>query len=278
MNAFEVLNTLDNYNVNEFWSFFSLNHPYSYTIDSRLNIFTGPHNAWAIVCEVLGYNPRAGGITLELTYLGNCLINLPLANNKSSNNRSILPIDWDQFMETIDGEALKPGAAWWTVRGEKVPLSHKRKDYTENGIEVREFENQDEIGIEEAGRLIILKYADLFRATDEELYQSLPDSLNKIMVLDEWHHQEYYLQLNPFEDPAFMSRLDMNQEPMKQYAQEERARRNQYNQDEWEKNRPGIYETWQQIADVIATGDVSLYRPTLKPNSHWSNWPGAGSM
>ncbi len=34
MNAFEVLNTLDNYNVNEFWSFFSLNHPYSYTIDS----------------------------------------------------------------------------------------------------------------------------------------------------------------------------------------------------------------------------------------------------
>ncbi|MEJ0082556.1 MAG: hypothetical protein WDM78_16735 [Puia sp.] len=76
------------------------------------------------------------------------------------------------------------------------------------------------------GRLIILKYADYFGATDEELYQSLPDSLNKIMVLDEWHHQEYYLQLNPFEDPAFMSRLDMNQEPMKQYAQEERARRN----------------------------------------------------
>ncbi|MEJ0082557.1 MAG: hypothetical protein WDM78_16740 [Puia sp.] len=74
-----------------------------------------------------------------------------------------MPIDWDQFMETIDGEALKQGAAWWTVRGEKVPLSHKRKDYTENGIEVREFENPDEIGIEEAGPADHFKICGLFR-------------------------------------------------------------------------------------------------------------------
>ena len=278
MNAFEVLNTLDNYNVNEFWSFFSLNHPYCYTIDSRLNVFTGPHNAWAIVCEVLGYNPRAGCITLELTFLGNCLINLPITNNKSSNVRRVIPVDWDQFEETIDIETLKPGAVWWMVRGEKVPLSHNKKDYTDNGIELQELENPNEISIEEAGRLIILKYADLFRATDEELYQSLPDNLNKILVLDEWHHQEFYLQLSMFEDPAFLSLFDKGEEPVKEQIRKQRAQTEQYNQEEWDKNRPSLYETWQQIADVIATGDVSLYRPTIKPNSHWKNWPESGTM
>ena len=28
MTPAEVLNVLDNYNVNEYWSFFTLNHPY----------------------------------------------------------------------------------------------------------------------------------------------------------------------------------------------------------------------------------------------------------
>jgi hypothetical protein len=278
MNASAVLNILDNYNVNEFWSFFSLNHPYSYTIDSRLNIFTGIHDEWAIVCEVLGYNPRAGGITLELTYLGNCLINLPLANNKSSNNRSFIPIDWDQFQETIDGEVLKPGAAFWLVRGVKVPLSHNKKDYSDMGIELKELEKPNEISIEEAGRLIILKYGDLFRATNEELYQSLPDNVKKILVLDEWHHQEYYLRLSMFEDPAFLSLFEKSEETMKEQIRKQRAQTIQYNQDEWDKNRPSLYETWQQIADVILTGDASHYNPSLKPNSHWTNWPESGTL
>jgi hypothetical protein len=50
------------------------------------------------------------------------------------------------------------------------------------------------------------------------------------------------------------------------------------NQEMWNDNRPSSYETWQQIAKVIVTGDISCYSPTLKPNTHWSNWEDSGSL
>ncbi len=277
MTPAEVLNVLDNYNVNEYFSFFTLEQPYSYTIDSRLNIFTSAQKEWAIVSEVLGYDRSADCITLDLTYLGNCLIHLNSANNRTSNRRTAVPVDTDQFRETLEGYSLKPEATGWLVRGEMIPLSHNLQDYADNGIELNEFE-PGEISAEEAGRLLILKYAHLFRATDEELYQSLPVNLNKILVLDEWYHREYYLQMNLFESPEFLSRYELMPEPLRQKLQEDIIKRNESDRIEREKNRPGSYETWQQLADVITTGDVSLYKPTLKPNSHWSNWPESGSI
>jgi hypothetical protein len=53
--------------------------------------------------------------------------------------------------------------------------------------------------------------------------------------------------------------------------------------DEWNQHylwdtRPSDHETYQQLAAVVATGDVSQYRPTMAPNSHWSNWPESGSL
>jgi len=273
----EILNTLDNYNVNEYRSFFTLSHPYTHTIDSRLNIFAGPQNKWAIVCEVLGYTPRADCITLDLIYLGNCLINLKLVNNRSSNHRRAVPVDTDQFRETVEHDALKPEATGWLVRGEMIPVSQNRKDYADNGIELKEFE-PGEISAEEVGRLLILKYAHLFRATDEELYQSLPANLNKILVIDEWYHREYYLQMNLLENPEFLSQYKMMPEPLRQLLHEDMIKRNEFDRIEREQNRPSSYETWQLLADVITTGDISLYKPTLRPNSHWSNWPDSGAL
>lgn len=52
--------------------------------------------------------------------------------------------------------------------------------------------------------------------------------------------------------------------------------------DEW--NHPDIAEgdlpseslTFKLLAQVLETGDPSLYRPRRKPNTHWSNWPEGG--
>jgi hypothetical protein len=51
--------------------------------------------------------------------------------------------------------------------------------------------------------------------------------------------------------------------------------------DEWhhpppDTQRPSATEAFRQIAEVIATGDVTRYAPTLSPNTHWSNWPKSG--
>lgn len=45
-----------------------------------------------------------------------------------------------------------------------------------------------------------------------------------------------------------------------------------------EGQRPGDSETFQQLAEVLATGDVSRYRPSRPPNTHWRNWPGGGRL
>jgi hypothetical protein len=37
-------------------------------------------------------------------------------------------------------------------------------------------------------------------------------------------------------------------------------------------------ETFRQLASVLATGDIGLYRPSLPPNTHWSHWPDGGTL
>ncbi|MHA7854831.1 DUF7003 family protein [Marinobacter shengliensis] len=41
---------------------------------------------------------------------------------------------------------------------------------------------------------------------------------------------------------------------------------------------PSQKETFQQIASVLITGRVSAYQPSEEPNTHWSNWPEAGTL
>jgi hypothetical protein len=42
--------------------------------------------------------------------------------------------------------------------------------------------------------------------------------------------------------------------------------------------RPSGSETFRHLAMVLATGEVSEYRPTVAPNTHWANWPDGGSL
>jgi hypothetical protein len=126
----------------------------------------------------------------------------------------------------------------------------------------------------------------LFRATDEELYKSLPAGLKKRLVLDQWYHRDF----NEIPQPTlgdeqlrsvFAFNKDSCQMTFEDFAQlyrEQEQRTQTYNQDQWQDNRPSGYETWQLIAKVIATGDPAAYRPTLIPNTHWKFWPDSGSL
>lgn len=54
--------------------------------------------------------------------------------------------------------------------------------------------------------------------------------------------------------------------------------------DEWNhpdltnEETPGNSETFRMLAEAIAHGDASHYRPTVKPNTHWRNWPEGGTL
>lgn len=263
----EILNTLDNSNDGYYCSFVELGHVYSYLIDTRLNVFRGDNDLWAVAVERLGYNPRAGAIELDIYYYGNCLTNLIFYNERPTNNYSIQPIDFENFIETIDGECLKAASKLWLVRGKQVALSHNKQDYANAGIELKEYK-PNEISAEEVGRLVVSQNRDLFRATDMELHQFIPPHLKKILVLDEWFHKDFPLQISPA----------MTDEHFAQSFRQQEILRDDWNREIWENNRPSSFETWQLIAKVIVTNAPEQYQPTLEPNTHWTNWPYSGGL
>ena len=93
--------------------------------------------------------------------------------------------------------------------------------------------------MEDIFRFLDTNYTSLFRATDPELKQCLSQDLPKLLVINEWFHITYGIMDGP---------------------------------------APSEIETFQQIAEVIATGDIANWKPTLKPNNHWKNWPFAGGL
>lgn len=54
--------------------------------------------------------------------------------------------------------------------------------------------------------------------------------------------------------------------------------------DEWhhpdlaEGEMPSTNEAFQMIADVLVSGNVDRYKPSLPPNTHWSNWLESGTL
>lgn len=284
----QILSQLDNYKWGYYCQFIDLGDGYSYLIDSRLNVFHHEDGRWAIAAERLGFNEKAGLILLDIYYFGNCLINLEHYNGQDSNSYIVTPVDNDSFNETTDGFSLRPDAKYWIVRGQKVELSHNKQDYINAGIELKKY-SPDEIAIEEAGRLAVTKYRDLFRATDEELYKSIPSELNKILVIDEWYHKDFNEIVHPTISDEHLQRtfdihklvkqqLGLSEEEFVTMFRQQEARTDEWNQNQWQGNRPSSYETWQLIAKVITAGDTSFYKPTLEANTHWKNWPESGSL
>jgi hypothetical protein len=41
---------------------------------------------------------------------------------------------------------------------------------------------------------------------------------------------------------------------------------------------PSRCETFQQLAEVLASGEPSRYQPSKEANTHWSNWPKGGRL
>jgi hypothetical protein len=42
--------------------------------------------------------------------------------------------------------------------------------------------------------------------------------------------------------------------------------------------KPGDTETFRQLAEVLVTGDLARYRPSLPSNTHWKLWPMGGTL
>ncbi len=105
--------------------------------------------------------------------------------------------------------------------------------YIELGISPRDFENPKRlVGFEGLIRFLNETIPGTLSATSEDIREQLPSDLPKLMEINKFHFESAYNKELP---------------PTKQ-------------------------ETYQLIAKILVTKDIALWRPTLNPNNHWSNW------
>lgn len=237
----EILNALDE---SAFYTvFLDLEHGYFHTAGSRINLFADGAR-WAIVFEKSGFGNRSGRAEIELNYFGNCLINLDkvgLNQAHTYNTKHINLISGEEFQK-IEGdfELVSKEAKTVNVRGTDLQIEHDHNKYLECGIKIQEFDNPNNlIDFQSLVRYLDEKNPEVFRATEKDLRTSLPQDLPFLMRIDKWYHKSY----------------------------------SAYGGD-----KPGSYETFNLIADILVSKNKGNWKPTLEPNNDWRNWPEAGGL
>ena len=186
-----ILESLDSSIEGDYCDFIDLGHGYFELANCRITLFKNG-DKWAMVFEKIGYNARAGQpVSIEISYFGNCLVDLPEYNNQLSN---IIFIDVDNNIY----DALKNGSDTIEIRNQKIAIPKEVDSYKKHGIDW-EFEGGNYEGA-------VLKYLaethpDLTRATEDEIRTCLPKDLVKIFTLDNWY-QEIYHQFEPTHPPS----------------------------------------------------------------------------
>jgi hypothetical protein len=287
-----ILTTLDNANDGHHCRFVRLDEPYNCLYDSRVHVFRGRPDRWAIAIERVGFRMRKKQFALEIYYHGNCLVNLETRDGRPANSYDVYPIEHNSFNHSLEGWSLKPEAREWIIRDETVFIQYIPKDYFKARItplEIPYWYSTSRIRVEAALRLITQRHRALFRATDDELYKSVPRDLKKIMTLDEWYHRDFnYDPRPPITVEALREIYDHHKKMSPRWGMTfdeilgiTRAKERRYedaNKVQLNITRPSLCETWNLLADVLVHNDPSLYKPTRKPNSHWKNYPYAGVL
>ena len=225
-----------------------IDHAYVHLAAARLSIL-GDQKRWAMILEVLGFfNHDFGhdGIRTEIRPLGNC-ISQPV--REWVNNLVRVTADGPEGPTFEDDNysvmgIVTPQAKSIRIRDHLFLLNTDAEMWKERKAQDFDDWKPDQINAVEMLRWLAEQpeARELLLASEKELRQWIPADLPLILRLDEWHHPDVQTQ----------------------YV--------------LKTGTPGMSATFQMLADVLVTGDPSRYQPIEPSNTHWLNWPAAGSL
>lgn len=241
----EILSVLDGCCDN--FTFPMLDNGYVYPAASRLSLFRSSED-WALVIEVFGFSPRSGIPDTNLYTFGSRLHARDAPENfvtpdAYENYLKNHPNNESRFIFPVGEGSWQDPADFEVLAGNatEIPVRAQKVALPSRDEYIEygiKLADRDTIFVFEACRFLAAKCRDIVLATEVERRMSVPAELHQILMLDEWHHPDV---------------VD-------------------------ESNRPSSSETFQQLAAVLTTGDISAYKPTSAPNTHWSNWPDGGTL
>jgi hypothetical protein len=206
-----------------------------YYVDARLSIF-GNGVLWGILIEVIEVNPQSIGHYRgqnDVYRLGNNLIR-PLG---AKDNHSY-PVSGDSDEGPVFGMYKYFDGDHLNPDIQTMKLGGHivpvPHDPEIYGHKGIKLVDPQRIYPEDLLRALTPEYREYFFLNEYELQKEFKDPIPLLMRLDEWRHP-LVLDDNVLE-------------------------------------KPSQCETFQLIAKLIATCDPAEYKPTEKPNTHWSNW------
>jgi hypothetical protein len=223
-----------------------LDNGYLYLAATRLSLYRSPAD-WAMVIEVFGFSPRAGLPDVHVYTFASRL------HDRDPAERYATPEAYQRYLaanphnESRFVFPIEEGPWLDEDNGERVSLT--AREITVRGERVPlplagELARHS-ITLEDPPQVQVFELCRWLAATRRDQVLATP-SERRVSVLPE---MAPLLQLDEWHHPDVVGDA-----------------------------RPGTSETFRQLAAVLVTGDVSLYRPTHAPNTHWRHWPDGGRL
>jgi hypothetical protein len=241
----EILSILDR--CCDAFTFPMLDNGYVYLAATRLSLYRSPQD-WAIVIEVFGFSPRAGLPDTHIQTFASRLHNRDtpkdyINRDAYENYLAIHPHDEYRTVFPVDEGPWQDAEheEFVSADASEIVVRKQARPLPRPEDYARhgiKLEDAPRVQVFELCRYLAAIAREEVLATPQERRVSVLPEMGQILQLDEWHHP------NVVDD----------------------------------EQRPGGSETFQQLAHVLATGDVRLYRPSQPPNTHWQNWPEGGRL
>ena len=240
----EILEVLDD--CCESYTFPMLDNGYVYLAATRLSLHRSAAD-WALVIEVFGFSPRSGIPDIHVYSFGSCLH----ARNKPSDYKD--KAAHEAYLENNphnESRFFGPvGEGDWQDEEDSEVVAEKANSVLlrDQKIAIPSVDELEEYDIEPEAqpRIQVFELCRFLAATQRDLVLATLDE-RRVSVAPEL---EQILVLDAWHHPDVVN-----------------------------DERPSGSSTFQQLAQVLVTGDVNQYRPEQSPNTHWCNWPDGGQL
>jgi len=237
-----VLEVLDN--CAEAFTFPILDNGYVYLAASKLTAYHADED-WALVIEIFGFSPRAGDPDLAIHTFGSKLRNRKTKDDYFSEQA------YENYLKNNQFNAYKSffpfdGGSWVNPEDNETAIPKGSVNLRGKTYELPNTANYEQQGITLENE----------NPWVHELCRYI-SSVNRDAVLATNVERRYNVPI---------------------HLEEVLSLDDWFHPDLVDGQKPSEVESFQQISKVLETGDASQYKPTLKGNTYWKNWPDGGTL
>jgi hypothetical protein len=227
------------------FSFPMLDNGYVYLAASRLSLHRSITD-WALVIEVFGFSPRAGFPDLHVYTFASRLHERKtpaqyISQEAYERYLANNPHNESRFFFPIDEDVWQDPEDSEFVAADTTTLRLRGHSIGLPSVEAYRLYG---IALEEAPRVQVFELCRFLAETQREAVLATPAE-RKASVLPEMRE---LIVLDQWRHPDLLD------------------------------ERPSTSRTFQQLSEVLATGDLGRYQADEHPNTHWSNWPEGGRL